>query len=62
MKGTFSLSEGYFQFIFFSPEKLLCNDTWRDMLQTDIYQENVIALVVDEAHLVQKINGKFNFN
>ncbi len=48
------LSEGYFQFIFFSPETLLCNDTWRDMLQTDIYQENVIALVVDEAHLVQK--------
>ena len=48
------IHEGYYQVVFFSPEALLCDDSWRDMLQTPVYQENVIALVVDEAHLVKK--------
>ena len=36
----------------FSPEALLCNDGWRDMLLTPVYQKNVVALVIDEAHLM----------
>ena len=32
----------------FSPEALLCND----MLLTPVYQKNVVALVIDEAHLM----------
>ena len=39
--------------VLFSPEALLCSESWRDMLQTPVYQENVIALV-DEAHLIKK--------
>ena len=48
------LHEGYYQVVLFSPEALLCNECWRDMLQTPVYQENVVALVIDEAHLVKK--------
>ena len=45
---------GDFQYVFFSPEALLGDESWRDMLQTSVYQENVIAIVIDEAHLVTK--------
>ena len=48
------LHEGQYQIVFFSPEALLCSDTWRDILQTSVYQENVVGLVIDEAHLVKK--------
>lgn len=52
--STEKLYEGCFQIVFFSPEALLCNDTWREMLQTPIYLKNVVAFVIDEAHLVKK--------
>ena len=48
------LHEVAFQVVMFSPEALLCSDTWRDMLQSPVYQDNVVAVVVDEAHLVKK--------
>ena len=48
------LHEGAYQLVFFSPEALLCDDVWREMIQTSIYQENVVAFVVDEAHLIKK--------
>lgn len=48
------LHEGRYQIVFFSPEALLCSDTWRDMLQTSVYQEHVVGLIIDEAHLVKK--------
>ena len=49
-----ALYEGSYQIIFFSPEALLCDDTWRDMMQTQVYKENVVAFVIDEAHLIKK--------
>ena len=49
-----TLYEGGYQIIFFSPEALLGEETWRDLLQTQVYKKNVVALVVDEAHLVKK--------
>ena len=33
--------------------KLLCDDTWRELIQTKVYKDNVIAFAVDEAHLVK---------
>ena len=48
------LQEGDYQVVLFSPEALLCSDTWRDMLQSPVYQDNVVAVVIDEAHLVKK--------
>ena len=46
--------EGKYQLVFMSPESLLTDPTWRDMLLSPIYQENLVALVIDEAHCVKK--------
>ena len=40
--------------LFFSPEGILTDGTWRDMIQSPVYRENVVAFVVDEAHCVKK--------
>jgi bloom syndrome protein len=48
------LHAGQYQILFFSPEGILPNETWRDMIQSLIYRENVVVLVVDEAHCVKK--------
>lgn len=45
--------EGQYQILFFSPEELVADCQWRDMLVTAHYQQNVVALVVDEAHCVK---------
>ena len=45
---------GEFSLIFISPESLLTDVKWRDMLLSPIYQDNFIAFVVDEAHCVIK--------
>lgn len=48
------VKKGQPQLLFISPESLLRNAQWRGMLLSDVYQENVVALVVDEAHCVIK--------
>uniref|UniRef100_A0A1X7TS72 DNA 3'-5' helicase n=1 Tax=Amphimedon queenslandica TaxID=400682 RepID=A0A1X7TS72_AMPQE len=45
--------EGEYQLVFISPEALLSRRKWRKMLLTDVYQNNLIALVIDEAHCVK---------
>lgn len=45
---------GDFQLIYMSPESLLCVLKWREMFRSTVYQENLIAIVVDEAHCVEK--------
>ena len=46
--------EGQFQLVYISPEALLTNPTWRDMLQSSVYHSNLVSLIVDEAHCVKK--------
>ena len=41
------------QLVFISPEALLRNKQWKQMLSTSPYRENLVALVVDEAHCVE---------
>ena len=48
------ICEGKYQLVFMSPESLLTDPKWRDMVQSPIYQEKLVALVVDEAHCVKK--------
>ena len=48
------LHEGNFQVVFFSPESLLTDETWRDMVLSKLYKESVVGFVVDEAHCVKK--------
>ena len=45
---------GEAQLIYISPELLLTNLQWREMLRSEVYQENLVAFVVDEAHTVNK--------
>ena len=49
-----SVMEGNVQLLYFSPECILSHSHWRDMLMTPCYQNNLICLAVDEAHLVEK--------
>ena len=51
---TTEISEGKYQLVFVSPEALLTDLHWRDMLMSPVYQENLVAFVVDEAHCVTK--------
>ena len=48
------ICEGKYQLVFMSPESLLTDPKWRDMVQSPIYQEDLVALVVHEAHCVKK--------
>ena len=41
------------QLVYYSPESLLTDNRWRDMLQSPIYCERLVGLVVDEAHCVK---------
>ena len=47
------LHNGKFTFVFGSPESFL-NVKTRDMLKAKVYQENVIAVFIDESHCVAK--------
>lgn len=46
------VAEGKYQVIFISPELLLLEDTWREMLLSPV--EHLVGLIVDEAHCVKK--------
>ena len=47
------VKKGEFNFLFSSPEVLL-EDKWRQLFLSDVYQKNVIGVVVDECHTVVK--------
>ena len=49
-----SVSDGEIQVVYMSPETLLTVPKWREMLRQELYQDNVVGLAVDEAHLVEK--------
>ena len=48
------ICSGKYQLVFISPESLLVESRWRDMLQSPIYCERLVGLIVDEAHCVKK--------
>ena len=52
-----SVQDGFVQLVFISLEALIGNRRWRDMLSSKVYQENLVAFVVNEAQCVK--NGKF---
>ena len=45
---------GEMQLLYMSPEAILTVPTWREMFRNQYYQDNLICLAVDEAHLVEK--------
>ena len=42
-----------FHLAFISPECLLLNRIWSDMLLTDVYRMHLMALVIGEAHCIK---------
>ena len=48
------IRQGLCQLAYMSPESLVCNLHWRELLRTEHNQTNLVAVVVDEAHCVNK--------
>ena len=48
------VEKGVFSLVFMSPESLLKVLRWREMFRSRIYQDNLVGLIVDEAHCVEK--------
>ena len=47
------------QLVFITPENIIENKVYRRMLLSPIYQENLVALTVDEAHCVKSWGDQF---
>ena len=54
VKSMDNVKSGKCALLFISPEALIRGCTWRELLRSQIYQENLVAVVVDEAHCVEK--------
>jgi len=50
---------GDVQLVYISPECLIMNKTYRSMLLLPQYQQNLVALVIDEAHCVKTWGDSF---
>ena len=46
------VNKGQYQIVFSSPETILRNEMWREMLNNSTYREHLVAFVVDEVHCV----------
>ena len=51
---TEGITQGRYQIIFTSPERLLADKEWRDVFQCELLHECVVGLIIDEAHCVHK--------
>ena len=49
-----SVIKGNHQLVYMTPESLFLSPVWWEMFRSSIYQENLVAVVVDEAHCVPK--------
>ncbi|XP_028413527.1 uncharacterized protein LOC114536363 [Dendronephthya gigantea] len=46
------LKDGYYNILFAHPESLVTNSYGRKLMRSNVYQQNVCAIVVDEAHCI----------
>ena len=46
--------DGAYQIVFFTPEMLLLNKQWRNLLASSTYLQRLGGLVLDEAHTIKK--------
>ena len=55
VKVKADIVKGKFQLVFMTPESLLLNLTWIEMFRSRVYRDNLAGLIVDKAHLVEKL-------
>ena len=48
-----NVKKNKYQLIFVSPESLIRNAVWREVLGSITYQNSLVGLVIDEAHCVK---------
>ena len=48
------VEKGEFSLVFISPESLVSGCRWREMFRSAVYQANLVGVVVDEAHCIDK--------
>lgn len=54
-EGFRDICRGKKQLIYMSPESLLSDvGEWRDVIQSPVFQSNLVGIVIDEAHCVTK--------
>ena len=53
-EAKLSVLSGEFQLVYISPETLITDRQWRKILESSFFSENLVGLVVDEAHCVKK--------
>ena len=46
------LRNGHYHIVFAHPESLISSNYGRELLLSELYQENVVAIVIDEAHCI----------
>lgn len=52
VEETDGILSGKYQYIYSSPEHILGNSQWREMLRSEVFKSKVGLIVVDEAHTV----------
>jgi superfamily II DNA helicase RecQ len=55
------LVNGYYNLLFAHPEALISSKFGRELVNSARYQENVCALVIDEAHCILEWYGIFQY-
>ena len=58
-EGEDDILKGEVQLVYISPESLLYNWKFRKMLTSAVYKENLVALIIDEAHCVKTWGESF---
>ncbi len=58
-EATMWVLSGLMQLVFISPESIIENPCFRNMLLTTPYKERLVALVIDEAHCVKNWGDEF---
>lgn len=52
-KASFKeILNGEMNIVYSLPEAMLANDRWQEMICSQVYQKNVVAVAVDEAHCI----------
>ena len=47
-----NIQKGEVQLPYTSPESILCNPQWRELLHLQVYRDKMVGLIIDESHCI----------